>query len=401
MRLTTLKNILSGLLILIFAAACGPALAPLPTPTATPAAVATDTSAPVQPTPTLTATITSAPVKSLQVLGTFPSIQSIRMLDANNGWGLTQDQVLRTNDGGTSWYNATPAGMTDAGQTSTFFLNDTTAWVVASGGDPTSGTIYHTADGGANWTSTAVPFGGGSMQFIGPTNGWILVGLGVAMSHEAVAVFRTSDGGATWSQVFTDAPQAVNTNDSLPFVGDKSGLAASDNDHAWVTGSEPMSDFIYLYSTQDGGRTWTGQTAVLPAAYAGAMTGSNPPRIFPGSELVLPVGIYANTAALVLYTSRDLGKTWIAGAPVPINGSASLPTPTDFFAWDGGPALYVSQDGGATWATVATDVNLKDSLSSFQFVDANTGWAITSDAAGNFTLYRTQNGGVEWDVLNP
>src|SRR5258706_13859084 len=52
-----------------------------------------------------------------------PSIISIEMLDELNGWGLTETQVVRTNDGGGTWYNVKPTGLAEAGYSvSTDFL---------------------------------------------------------------------------------------------------------------------------------------------------------------------------------------------------------------------------------------------------------------------------------------
>ncbi len=403
MHLRIFKFLPGGLVFLLILAACGPApiLTSVPPTSTTSAPTATKASVQASPTPTTSPVPATAPALAIPPVGTFPSVQSLDMLDANNGWASSSNQILRTLDGGTSWYNATPAGLSTVAPAVSFFLNDTTAWVLVSAGNPTSGTLYHTTDGGSTWTSTSVPFGGGSMQFLDPNNGWIMVGLGAAMSHMAVAVYRTGDGGATWSQVFTDEPNVPNTSDSLPFVGDKNGLAASDMDHAWVTGAEPVNDFIYVYMTQDGGKTWSGQNPALPSAFAGAMTSANPPRFFSNTEAVLPVGVYANTNAVILYVSHDGGLTWIATTPVALNGRASLPDPQDFFVWDGGTTLYVSHDGGGSWTAVSTNVNIINELSSYQFVNATTGWAITSDASGNTTLYQTTDGGANWNVLNP
>ncbi len=406
MQFHNLRILLVGLILILAVAACGPAAplttpTPLPSPTSGSGSLAPTNSPPPASSPTNPPSPTSIPALALPPVGNFPSVQSLDMLDANSGWALSSNQILRTAEGGTSWYNATPAGLSTVAPAVSYFLNDTTAWLLVSGGSPTSGTLYHTTDGGSHWTSSAVPFGGGSMQFLDSNNGWLMAGLGAAMSHMAVAIYRTSDGGATWSQVFTDEPNVPNTSDSLPFVGDKNGRSASDMDHAWVTGAEPVSDFIYVYATQDGGRTWSGQNLSLPTAFSGAMTNANPPQFFSNGEAVLPVGVYANNPALILYVSHDKGQTWAATTPVTLNGRASLPDPQDFFVWDGGSSLFVSHDSGATWTTVTTNVNLTNNLSSFQFVNATSGWAITMDASGNSTLYQTTDGGATWNVLNP
>ena len=102
------------------------------------------------------------------------------------------------------------------------------------------------------------------------SNGWDLIGLDAGMSHEAVAVFITSDGGSTWTKVFTDDPTATGSSDSLPLVGDKNGITALDTSHAWVTGAQPSTDFVYVYNSQDGGHTWAHQDVAIPNTYAAA-----------------------------------------------------------------------------------------------------------------------------------
>jgi hypothetical protein len=42
-----------------------------------------------------------------------PSLVSIHMLDTLNGWGVTETEIVRTNDGGITWYNVTPPGVTE------------------------------------------------------------------------------------------------------------------------------------------------------------------------------------------------------------------------------------------------------------------------------------------------
>src|SRR5688572_21353939 len=44
-----------------------------------------------------------------------PSLVSVHMLDTVNGWGVTETQIVRTNDGGVTWYNVTPHGITETG----------------------------------------------------------------------------------------------------------------------------------------------------------------------------------------------------------------------------------------------------------------------------------------------
>ncbi len=380
MRSLQFKILLGGLAVMLAVMACNilPTVAP-PVPAAT-----------VIATPT---------VPSLPILAS-PSIQSLDMLDVNNGWALTDAAVVRTTDGGATWYNVTPVGLSGT-PASSFFLDAATGWVALSGADPTSGTLYHTTNGGVTWTSAPVPFGGGSIKFFDPLHGWELIGLNAGMSHEAVAVFRTSDGGTTWSQVFTDDPGASGSSDSLPLVGDKNGITALDVNHAWVTGAQPSNDFIYIYATQNGGTTWASQNLTLPAGYSGAMTSANLPVFFGLSNAVLPVLLLFNTNGADFYLSHDGGQTWTASTPVAQGGFLAIASAADFFVWDGSASLNVSHDAGATWSTITPNVDIKDSMVSMQFVNATLGWVLTSDASSHRMLYKTTDGGQTWVKILP
>ncbi|HTX92489.1 MAG TPA: hypothetical protein VMC09_14855 [Anaerolineales bacterium] len=388
MRSLRLKIFLAGLACLLTLLACGTTTTVTPTVPAATLPPATDT--PVPPT----ATVPALPVVSS------PSISSLDMLDVNNGWAMSDSAVLRTTDGGTTWYNATPSGLSGAPVESSF-LDAATAWVGVAGADPTTGTLYHTADGGVTWTSVAVPFGGGSIHFVDATHGWELVGLNAGMSHEAVAIFRSSDGGATWSQVFVDDPTVAGSSDTLPLVGDKNGITALDANNGWVTGAQPSTDFVYVYTSKDGGTTWAQQNVSIPAAYSGAMTSADLPVFFGASDAVLPVLLIADTNGAEFYVSHDGGQTWTATTPVAQGGFMAVASASDFFVWDGNAPLNVSHDGGSSWSAVTPNISIKDNMVSFQFVNATTGWALTDDASSHRMLYETTDGGATWNVLVP
>ncbi len=412
MRSLQFKLFTGGLVVLLTTLACSTVSTAMPTIATFPpvaAVTASATALPATAAPTgAAAPATATPVPatagpSLPALpvATAPSIQSITMLDLNNGWGLTDTGVVRTSDGGSTWYNATPSGLNGA-PASPFFLDASTGWLSANAGDPTTGTLYHTSDGGASWSATTVPFGGGSLHFIDAIHGWDLVGLNAGMSHEAVAIFRTSDGGASWTRILVNDPSVAGFTDSLPLVGDKNGITVLDGTHAWVTGSQPSDDFIYIYASQDGGTTWALQNLSIPPAYKGAQTGASLPVFFGSSEAVLPVLLFGiNNNGTDFYVSHDGGQSWSETTPVGQGGFLSVASAKDFFVWDGSAPLNVSHDAGATWTTVTSNVNIKDNMVSMQFVNASTGWALTSDAANHRMLYKSVDGGATWTVLIP
>jgi photosystem II stability/assembly factor-like uncharacterized protein len=352
-------------------------------------------------------TQTSTPLPTLQAIPLLPLVSSpeilrFTMIDPNNGWAVSETAVLRTIDGGSTWYDATPSGLASVGYSAAIcFLDAYTAWIVTPDSNLTRGFLHGTQNGGESWTSVEVDFPAGYLSFPDEINGWALVALGAAMSHEAVAVFQTGDGGLTWTQSFTNEPNSPGTSDSLPFVGNKTGITSLDATHAWVTGSQPSSNFIYLYMTQDGGSTWTHQEPAFPDGFLGAMATTYPPRFFNTTNGVMPTAIYADAVNIVFYTTADAGLTWSPTTPVPLNGQVSIATLADFFVWDGDQSLFASNDAGNTWSQVTPDINLEDTLAGFQFVDMNTGWALSVDSANHHALYRTDDGGTTWTTLIP
>jgi photosystem II stability/assembly factor-like uncharacterized protein len=66
----------------------------------------------------------------------------------------------------------------------------------------------------------------------------------------------------------------------------------------------------------------------------------------------------------------------------------------------------VTHDGAQSWKAIATPFTFDSStggtyVTRFDFVDANTGWAILSDQAGRTSFVRTIDGGLTWMQLEP
>jgi photosystem II stability/assembly factor-like uncharacterized protein len=331
-----------------------------------------------------------------------PSLVRITMIDLINGWGLTDTKLVRTVDGGSTWIDITPTGVIDLGYSaSVFFLDPDTGWVVIPGSDHMTGKIAFTRDGGASWSFERVPFDGGQIDFINATTGFILVNRGAAAGSSAVDVYSTTDGGTNWMPVFQMQPGAGDEVNSLPFGGQKSGMTFLDPQKGWVGGSIPMDGYVYLFASQDGGRTWSKQDLNLPASYETAMAEAMPPRFFDGRNGILPVRMMSMEVAYEFYITHDGGVSWIATLPVKMNGQFALATMSDIFVWDGGPVLQASHDGGLSWNLVQTNLNVSEIFSMMQFVDAQTGWMLTGDAANHHGLYKTMDGGVTWNALIP
>ncbi len=364
----------------------------------------------LQPSPTLsptsapvsTAESTTVPPVSAPPLEGLPNviptnISSIHMLDLQNGWMITNTYVLRTMDGGTTWHDVTQRGASTLGfGTGNSFLDSNRGWIlIADPNDPVNaGTLYHTTDGGVHWDSNSVPFGGGEIHFLDDNKGWMMLPADVGAGNMAVKFFQTLDGGKNWTQVYSNLPTDANSNTTLPHGGIKSGFTPLSLQEAWTSGQSYASNDFYLYRTTDGGHTWSKANDPVPNT-GEAMYQIQPPIFFDQQTGILPMTIGSEGMTTLFLITHDDGATWKIGAPVPGSGRYSVASLNDVFVWFGND-LSVSHDGGQSWKTITPNVNLSDILSQFQFVDAQTGWAITSDANGKSSLYKTTDGGQTW-----
>ncbi len=388
------KTLLILAILILALAACN-----LSQPAATPTSV--------PPTPLPTQAAPASPAESSLLRISFP--------DASTGWALASANtgaVLRTSDGGATWLDVTPPGLTGIGYSTTLsVLNVATAWVLAPNADYLSGKLYRTSDAGLTWTSFDAPFGGGYLQFLDASTGFALADLGAGAGSQAVELFQTTDGGATWLSVFNDDPTRPDSSGSLPLGGIKSGMTFLDASTGWVTGERPVNGEVYLFVTHNGGLDWAEQTIPLPSGYDAYMYLPQAPVFF-GNDGFLPLMVdLPATSVITFYTTHDGGSTW-SGNPsnsasqVPLGSRYTFADSTHGWSWDGGASIYVTTDAAQTWSAIPTSLNLGDNLAQVVFVPASggayNGWALTGqDSAGHSQLYHTTDNGSTWTQLVP
>jgi photosystem II stability/assembly factor-like uncharacterized protein len=96
-----------------------------------------------------------------------------------------------TKDGGNTWTLASTLPRGSAFE----FVDASTGWAWADK------KLYFTSDGATSWSVLPVAFSAREdvtqIEFIDPRNGWIIT----VDSKSVVRLYRTSDGGGTWSVV--------------------------------------------------------------------------------------------------------------------------------------------------------------------------------------------------------
>jgi photosystem II stability/assembly factor-like uncharacterized protein len=111
------------------------------------------------------------------------------------------------------------------------------------------GTVLRTIDGGAHWTNVSVP-DAKALDFRDieafDANTAVVLSIGPG---EASRVYRTEDGGKTWSRTLQNTDERA-FFDCMAFEGGR----------GWMLG-DPVDGRFQIYATQDGGRVWALQSA--------------------------------------------------------------------------------------------------------------------------------------------
>ena len=334
-----------------------------------------------------------------------PSLISINFVNSLDGWGVTETQIVRTNDGGITWYNVTPPNVTEAGyNVDIFVLNNESVWIHLPSFEnyPNSGFLYRTADGGLTWTVSNTPFSRVRIKFLDPANGWALADLGVGAGSNAVAVYQTLDGGNEWQQKFINDPNNANASDSLPLGGLKYGIASPNMDSAWIYGIVYSPGSAYLYRTDNTGYLWNPVSIPLPTGADESELTIEQVRFFTPNNAFLAMRLTSDSVNLAVYTSGDDGSTWsLTPTLIPNGGTADFLSAEEAVIYNGSQ-FYVTRDAARTWSIVPPDIDFSDTFLAMDFVDPSTGWLITVDPTTNHrSLYKTGDGGATWFPVVP
>jgi photosystem II stability/assembly factor-like uncharacterized protein len=335
-------------------------------------------------------------------------LTAIRMLDQMSGWALTQQAVLKTNDGGLHWRNVSPspnplATIKTQNQVSAAFHDSNHVWVVipplANGSASNTIIIMRTIDGGMSWfTSTIIDPGAvGTFvpDFINLNEGWLGVDTGAAAGSESVDIFHTMNGGATWSKIATTG-MSYTSPSGFSLSGDKNGLSFKDAQTGWATAYTAATDRPWLFVTHDGGHTWQAQTIPTLAGVSNAAYETTPPVLF-GNYGILPIHIStASGQGYDYYITHNGGQSWSPTILTNFDVADSYVVDAQHGWAYNGALLYATGDAGYHWTQVAT---LTQPIGALSFIDTDNGWAIGPLDGNLGLLFRTSDGGYTWQQI--
>jgi len=289
-------------------------------------------------------------------------IDDISIVDENIIWAIARlgpigspvpedyvPHVLRTTDGGANWE------IMEIGEAKgRFFWNihafdENTAFTTSQNfGSGNKRGVFRTTDGGTTWTEVYNNVAGGVwMHFFDEQEG-------IVINRQLIA--KTFDGGDTWSYIEV-APTFQNGEFTIIYFGGNS--LAAHGDHLWFGTNGGR-----VFHSSDRGDNWEvnvldNNMTVHSLAFKDTLNG-------------LAIG-----SQRTLFRTEDGGKTWVispsTGFPYALQSIAFVPgtknsyiatsTFTDF-------AMIYTNDGGATWQEIP-DVN---ALGVIEFSSPSLGW---------------------------
>ncbi|NWG29576.1 MAG: T9SS type A sorting domain-containing protein [Ignavibacteriaceae bacterium] len=260
---------------------------------------------------------------------------------------------------------------------STFFVDDSTGWIVGSGGF-----IKKTTNAGNEWIAqnSGTTLILKSVQFVDQNTGWIC--------GESGLILKTNDGGTSWDSLASSTTQHLSDiyfyDTNIGYVVGFNGtiLKTTDSGSSWISLSSGTTNDLYSMDFVD--------------AFVGYAAGE------------------VNDTSSVIQTT-DGGATWIdksSGFPVTIGKCLAIEFIDASIGFIGcGHNLYKTTDGGDSWsqskvsfALIQEELQnrelfgpytLNEEIHSIFFKDAINGWYIDWQHVDNY-ICTTTDGGISW-----
>jgi photosystem II stability/assembly factor-like uncharacterized protein len=260
-----------------------------------------------------------------------------------SGYTATDGVVLRTTDRGASWQNVSPPGAAGLQFRDIEAFDADHAVAMSIGNFPTDFRIYVTSDGGQTWSLTQQNTNPGAfydcMTFFNDRRGLLLSD---PPDGQHFLVLATNDGGLSWHVTGQQMPQALPGEAAFAASGE---CITSHGGRAWFGTTAGR-----VFRSDDGGASWT--VSQTPIASGGGTNGINALAFRSGQHGLAVGGDFAdptNSPDNFARTS-DGGQTWSLLPDAPpeyrsgvtwLNGNTAIAV--------GLTGSDVSTDFGATW----------------------------------------------------
>ncbi|EMY79949.1 hypothetical protein pgond44_14378 [Psychroflexus gondwanensis ACAM 44] len=356
------------------------------------------------------------------------SPNDILFLNENIGFLWGGNEFYKTIDGGETWLEVNNPSNSYIQKLQ--FIDSQTAYL--SGGNY----IYKTIDGGNSWSQTSyyiqwttgaftvnndfmfysinaysgilkTSINGGNVDEFGLNqDGYVTdihfinnnIGFAVGKKEQGSPnmgrfIFKTIDGGASWTQLDSGSPREGNSNNATYFK------KINEDEYVYSVVSVGYYTHSSILLSEDKGSTWKrvyetddviGFTLYAEDNYISHWRYSNP----------------NNGEGYIISESYDKGATWTDG---PILNITDLPSDTNYTVGNltqasvndlyisGFGSIHHSTDKGLTWNLIPTPSDV--TTRKYQFIDENNFMLYGSSTNSGPIIYKTNDGGMTWDFV--
>jgi len=232
----------------------------------------------------------------------------------------------------------------------------TVAWGIGYDGSGSSATINEftkTSNGGETWTTGQVlggtTYGLGNICALNENVAYVALYNGVGAQNATCGVYKTSNGGTTWTQLPGALQGSASFANNVYFWDEQHGMCHGD----------VKDGYFEIYTTINGGTSW---------------------------QRVSQANITGGTPA-----SGEGGWTSVIDA---------VGDNTIMFGTNKGK-VYISDDRGFTWRVTNSNITpaTNGGINLIAFSDANNG--IVAQTQGTVAVRKTTNGGATWTTITP
>jgi hypothetical protein len=313
-------------------------------------------------TPPGSTTSAPLPVLTAQTVNTRQLLQAVSVVSDQVVWVSGHGGTwARSEDGGATW----TSGVVPGGDTLQFrdlhAADAKRVWLMSAGNGAAS-RIYHSEDGGKNWTEQFR--NGNSKAFWDDKHG-------IALSDGVDEIFPLllTKNGKDWA-LLSEVASPHSRSGEGSFAASGTCIATRNGRYAWFGTGAAAEGWARVFHTADAGRTWGWSgTPIVTSASAGIATVAFRDLLHgvaAGGNIAKPDTFLVNVAV-----TSDGGFTWMPGAippfPGPVYGAA--------YAMNGERPMLVAV--GPRGAAVSWD-----DARSWALIDTLSYWSVGLDKAG-------------------